>query len=238
MKKIALVLAVVLMLSLVLVSCGGTEESKAPATSDVVSTDTSVEESTEVSEEESTEVSDEEVSEEESKGPVYAEGTTEIDRTLTATVVTNGCTYNELTSERTDGWATAEGKLTDGVTSTSGDDQTVFFGRNTAYDVIVDLGEKVDGLADFSVWSASRSGWGISPLDSVQYFVSDDGENWLPVAPAVVASESDSVEGQNDWFIHEYKLELEKGVSGQYIKFSLSKGGHIWLAEVSAVVYK
>ena len=233
MKKIALILAVVLMLSLVLVACDNTEESKAPATSDVVSTETSKEVSEEESEEES-----EEVSEEESKGPVYAEGTTEIDRTLTATVVTNGCTYNELTSERNDGWATAEGKLTDGVTSTSGDDQTVFFGRNTAYDVIVDLGEKVDGLADFSVWSASRSEWGISPLDSVQYFVSDDGENWLPVAPAVVASDADSVEGQNDWFIHEYKLELEKGVSAQYIKFSLNKGGHIWLAEVSAVVYK
>ena len=236
MKKIALILAVVLMFSLVLVSCdNGTEESK--ATSDVVSTDTSAETSTEESEEESTEVS-EEVSEEESKGPVYAEGTTDIDRTLTATVVTNGCTYNELTSERNDGWATAEGKLTDGVTSTSGDDQAVFFGRNTAYDVIVDLGEKVDGLADFSVWSASRSEWGIGPLDSVQYFVSDDGENWLPVAPAVVASDADSVEGQNGWFLHEYKLELEKGVSAQYVKFSLNRGGHIWLAEVSAVVYK
>jgi hypothetical protein len=233
MKRIALILAVVLMLSFVLVACDNTEESKAPATSDVVSTETSKEVSEEVSEEES-----EEVSEEESKGPVYAEGTTEIDRTLTATVVTNGCTYNELTSERTDGWATAEGKLTDGQTSTSGDDQTVFFGRNTAYDVIVDLGEKVDGLADFSVWSASRSEWGISPLDSVQYFVSDDGENWLPVAPAVVASEADSVEGQSGWFIHEYKLELQKGVSAQYVKFSLNKGGHIWLAEVSAVVYK
>ena len=233
MKRIALILAVVLMLSFVLVACDNTEESKAPATSDVVSTETSKEVSEEVSEEES-----EEVSEEESKGPVYAEGTTEIDRTLTATVVTNGCTYNELTSERNDGWATAEGKLTDGQTSTSGDDQTVFFGRNTAYDVIVDLGEKVDGLADFSVWSASRSEWGISPLDSVQYFVSDDGENWLPVAPAVVASEADSVEGQSGWFIHEYKLELEKGVSAQYIKYSISKGGHIWLGEVSAVVYK
>ena len=233
MKRIALILAVVLMLSFVLVACDNTEESKAPATSDVVSTETSKEVSEEVSEEES-----EEVSEEESKGPVYAEGTTDIDRTLTATVVTNGCTYNELTSERTDDWGVVGTKLTDGATSTSGDDKTVFFGRNTAYDVIVDLGEKVDGLADFSVWSASRSEWGISPLDSVQYFVSDDGENWLPVAPAVVASEADSVEGQSGWFIHEYKLELEKGVSAQYVKFSLNKGGHIWLAEVSAVVYK
>ena len=60
MKKIALVLAVVLMLSLVLVSCGGTEESKAPATSDVVSTETSKEVSEEESEEESEEVSEEE----------------------------------------------------------------------------------------------------------------------------------------------------------------------------------
>ena len=233
MKRIALILAVVLMLSFVLVACDNTEESKAPATSDVVSTETSKEVSEEVSEEES-----EEVSEEESKGPVYAEGTTEIDRTLTATVVTNGLAYNELTSERTDGWATAEGKLTDGQTSTSGDDQSVFFGRSGSFDVIIDLGEKVDGIADFSVWSASRSDWGISPLDSVQYFVSDDGETWIPVAPAVVASESDSIEGQSGWFMHEYKLELEKGVSAQYVKFAISKGGHIWLAEVSAVVYK
>ena len=231
MKKIALILAVVLMLSLVLVSCyNGTEESK--ATSDVVSTDTSVEES----KEESTEVS-EEVSEEESKGPVYAEGTTDIDRTLTATVVTQGLTYNELTSTRTDGWATAEGKLTDGTTDPNGASSVYFFGTGAPIDVIIDLGEKVEGLADFSIY-AVHGDYGISPISSVQYFVSDDGENWLPVAPAVLAEDCEEVGTTNLWVAYDYKLELEKGVSGQYVKFSITPANHVWLAEVSAVVYK
>ena len=232
MKKIALVLAVVLMLSLVLVSCGDTEESKAPATSDVVSADTSVEESVE----ESTEVS-EEVSEEESKGPVYAEGTTDIDRTLTATVVTQGLTYNELTSTRTDGWATAEGKLTDGTTDPSGSSSVVFFGTGAPVDVIIDLGEKVEGLADFSIY-AVHGDYGISPISSVQYYVSDDGENWLPVAPAVLAEDCEEVGTTGLWVAYDYKLELEKGVSGQYVKFSITPANHVWLAEVAAVVYK
>ena len=231
MKKIALILAVVLMLSLVLVACdNGTEESK--ATSDVVSTDTSVEESTEVSEEES-----EEVSEEESKGPVYAEGTTDIDRTLTATVVTQGLTYNELTSTRTDGWAAAEGKLTDGTTDPNGASSVYFFGTGAPVEVIIDLGEKVEGLADFSIY-AVHGDYGISPISSVQYYVSDDGENWLPVAPAVLAEDCEEVGTTGLWVAYDYKLELEKGVSGQYVKFSITPANHVWLAEVAAVVYK
>ena len=235
MKKIALILAVVLMFSLVLVSCdNGTEESK--ATSDVVSTDTSAETSTEESEEESTEVS-EEVSEEESKAPVYAEGTTDIDRTLTATVVTQGLTYNELTSTRTDGWAAAEGKLTDGTTDPNGASSVYFFGTGAPVDVIIDLGEKVEGLADFSIY-AVHGDYGISPISSVQYFVSDDGENWLPVAPAVLAEDCEEVGTTGLWVAYDYKVELEKGVSGQYVKFSITPANHVWLAEVSAVVYK
>jgi len=237
MKKIALILAVVLMFSLVLVSCdNGTEESK--ATSDVVSTDTSAETSTEESEEESTEVS-EEVSEEESKAPVYAEGTTDIDRTLTATVVTQGLTHNELTSTRGegDGWAPVGDKLTNGITGPNGGDSTVFFGTASAIDVIIDLGEKVEGLADFSIY-AVHGDYGISPISSVQYFVSDDGENWLPVAPAVLAEDCEEVETTGNWVAFDYKVELEKGVSGQYVKFSITPANHVWLAEVAAVVYK
>jgi predicted small secreted protein len=233
MKKIALILAVVLMLSLVLVACdNGTEESK--ATSDVVSTETSVEESTEVSEEES-----EEVSEEESKGPVYAEGTTEIDRTLTATVVTQGLTHNELTSTRGegDGWAVVGDKLTNGITSTSGGDATVFFGTAAPVDVIIDLGEKVEGLADFYVHTV-HGDWGISAISSVQYYVSDDGENWLPVAPAVLAEDCTALDTVDNWVAFDYKLELEKGVSAQYVKFSITPANHVWLGEVAAVVYK
>ena len=235
MKKIALILALVLALSLVLVSCGGTEESKAPATSDAVSTETSKEVSTEASEEES----DEEVSEEESTGPVYAEGTTEIDRTLTATVVTEGLAYNEITSTRGEGdaWAVLGTKLTDGIVKCDGGDATVFFGTSGGYDVIIDLGEKVEGLADFSA-SMCYGAWGISVVDSVQYFVSDDGENWLPVAAAVMGAEQTPLEENGDWKLVDFKVELEKGVSAQYVKFSITSGGHVWLGEVSAVVYK
>lgn len=243
MKKIALILAVVMLLACVLVACDKTQEESKGNTSNAVSDST---EESKASVEESKK-DDEESKPEESKGPEYAEGTVEINRELTATSVTQGLATNELTSTRDDAWGSltveVEGsdpvnKLTDGVKSDNGSSTSDYFGTGTGFEVIIDLGEKVEGLADFSAVTAICESWGISVVDSVQFFVSDDGENWLPIADPILGSSLEGEQGQGEWVVYEFKTELEMGVSAQYVKFAINKGGHVWLSEVNVDVYK
>lgn len=248
MKKIALLLAMVMILVCVLVSCNGTtEESKGDTSKEVSTTDTSKE--TEESKAPVENSQDESEEPEESKGPEYAEGTTEIDRTLTPTSVTVGLETNDLVSDRgeADKWANLRpevdgalvNKLTNGIKSNDGNDQTDFFGTaGESIEIIIDLGEVVDGLADFSLWSATNSEWGISVIDGVQFFVSDDGENWLPIADEVLSTDLEAAEVNGNWNLYEFKVELEKGVSAQYVKCFVNKVGHKWISEFNVDVYK
>ena len=171
-------------------------------------------------------------------GPIYAEGTVQIDRTLTPKVITKGLSTNEIKSTRgdTDLWAQLNNKLTDGRISSDGSDSSIFFGTGEEINVIIDLGKRINGIADFSI-HAAHGHYGINPIASVQYFISDDGENWFPVAPPVLAEDCSSVSTNGNWIIYDYKIELNLGVSGQYIKYVVSPSNHVWIGEVSAVIY-
>lgn len=182
------------------------------------------------------------VSQEESEpiytGPIYAEGTVKVDRTLKPSTITKGLSTNEIKSTRgeTDIWASLDNKLTDGKISSDGGDSSVFFGTGEEISIIIDLGNKIDGIADFAI-HAAHGHYGINPIASVQYFISDDGENWLPVAPPVLAEDCTPISSYGNWIIYDYKIELNLGVSAQFIKYVISPSNHIWIGEVSAITY-
>ena len=242
MKKIALVLAVVLMLSLVLVSCGGTEESKAPATSDVVSTDTSVEESTEVSEEESTEVSDEEVSEEESQEPV-------IEPAKVGEVISVGKTYTLSNLFRQNSSYTWDENspisypdedgvsLTDGVKlpteETYTDAAWAGFNGNGTPDYVqngyswirLDLGE-VKNISLIEVTSGTgKLGSGINSKDlTIEFLVSEDGENWTSLGTSVAVDSAEEITTDTS---------KATNVSAQYVEVHLVKGSWMFISELT-----
>ena len=245
MKKIALILAVVLMFSLVLVSCDNTtEESK--ATSDVVSTDTSAEtsteESTEASEEESTEVS-EEVSEEESQEPV-------IEPAEVGEVISVGKTYtlSNLFRQSPETWGWDENcdiaypdeegvTLTDGIklpTEESYQDAVWagFNGNGTpdytenGYSWIrLDLGEKKDiSLIELTV-GTSKLGSGIGAANfTVEFLVSEDGETWTSLGTEVAVDSTDVITTD---------IAKATNVSAQYVEVHLVRSGWMFVSELT-----
>ena len=253
MKKIALLLAVVLMFSFVLVSCdNGTEESK--ATSDVVSTDTSAEtsteesteaseeESTEASEEESTEVSDE-VSEEESKEPV-------IEPAEVGEVISVGKTYtlSNLFRQSPETWGWDENcdvaypdeegvTLTDGVKLPTEEVYTdaVWAGFNgngtpdyteNGYSWIrLDLGEKKDiSLIELTVdTSKLDSGIGASNF-TVEFLVSEDGETWTSLGTEVAVDSTEVITTD---------IAKATNVSAQYVEVHLVRAGWMFVSELT-----
>jgi hypothetical protein len=240
MKKIALILAVVLMLSFALVACDNTEESKAPATSDTVSTDTSVEESTEVSEEESTEVS-EEVSEEES---------TVIEPAEVGEVISVGKTYtlSNLFRQSPETWGWDENcdvaypdeegvSLTDGVklpTEESYQDAvwagfngngTPDFAENGYSWIKLDLGEKKDiSLIELTV-GTSKLGSGIGAANfTVEFLVSEDGETWTSLGTEVAVDSTDVITTD---------IAKATNVSAQYVEVHLVRSGWMFVSELT-----
>ena len=243
MKKIALILAVVLMLSFALVACDNTEESKAPATSNTASTDTSVEESKEVSEEESTEVSDEEVSEEESQEPV-------IEPAEVGEVISVGKTYtlSNLFRQSPETWGWDENcdvaypdeegvSLTDGVklpTEESYTDAvwagfngngTPDFAENGYSWIRLDLGEKKDiSLIELTV-GTSKLGSGIGAANfTVEFLVSEDGETWTSLGTEVAVDSTDVITTD---------IAKATNVSAQYVEVRLVRSGWMFVSELT-----
>lgn len=243
MKKIALLLAVVLMFSFVLVSCdNGTEESK--ATSDVVSTDTSAEtsteESTEASEEESIEVSDE-VSEEES---------TVIEPAEVGEVISVGKTYtlSNLFRQSPETWGWDENcdiayPDEDGVTLTDGvklpteevysdavwagfnGNGTPDFAENGYSWIRLDLGEKKDiSLIELTV-GTSKLGSGIGAANfTVEFLVSEDGETWTSLGTEVAVDSTDVITTD---------IAKATNVSAQYVEVHLVRAGWMFVSELT-----
>ena len=239
MKKIALILAVVLMLSFALVACDNTEESKAPATSDTVSTETSKEVSEEVSEEESTEVS-EEVSEEESV----------IEPAEVGEVISVGKTYtlSNLFRQSPETWGWDENcdiaypdeegvTLTDGVKLPAEEvysdaawagfngNGTPDFAENGYSWIKLDLGEKKNiSLIELTV-GTSKLGSGIGAANfTVEFLVSEDGETWTSLGTEVAVDSTDVITTD---------IAKATNVSAQYVEVHLVRSGWMFVSELT-----
>ena len=108
-------------------------------------------------------------------------------------------------------------------------------GSGETYDVIVDLGEKVNGLRKFSVNAHQQYSWGIQAPSEITIYVSNDGKTWNKVASTTVSTEiNESVYPG----AHTLTATSEEDVSARYVKYSITPAGQfIFISEVTAEVH-
>lgn len=151
-------------------------------------------------------------------------------KTYTTNIASN-TTYPD-----TDNKELTDGKLGD-ATNTNSPTWAGFNGIATgaAYEVIVDLGESVDGLCKFSVNAHQQSSWGIKVPCVITIFVSEDGNSWTPAATTMVSPEiTESLYAG----AHTLTATASKEVSGRYIRFALTPAGQfVFISEVMAEVH-
>lgn len=103
------------------------------------------------------------------------------------------------------------------------------------YDIIVDLGETIEGLSKFSVNAHQQQSWGIQVPGIIKIFVSEDGNSWTQVAIASAPAEiiSTVVPGG-----HTFTATVTDGVSGRYVKYELTPTSQfVFISEVTAEVH-
>ena len=243
MKKIALILALVMVFAVALVSCNEASENSTPANESSVSAteDSSTPADTDDSSEPADDSSDDAVSEEPS---VPAE--------ITGENVAAGKTYTTSLLYRQGGadvdWtydANAaiaypddnDAELTDGVVAevVAGDSYTAaewvglhasspdyVENGNFAY-VTVDLGEKTDITGVKVYVGCGTIGGGIASPSSVVICVSDDGETWTEVTGVVPQNPADT---------NVECVEIPCTANGQYVQVRFTSGGWIFVSEV------
>ncbi len=103
------------------------------------------------------------------------------------------------------------------------------------YDIIVDLGEKISGLRNFTVNAHQQHSWGITVPSKITVYVSDDGKTWKEVATATVPAET--LESIYPAGVNILATAAED-VSARYIKYSLTpSGAFVFVSEVTAEVH-
>ena len=230
MKKIALLLALVLVAScFVLAACNKDEESSAveskAAESSKTEESSKKEESSKVEESSKTEES----SEDTSKDPVVVEGTNVAQGKTPIGLKVNG--DNPVYSA----------DLTDGVAAETTEYNNAWFGflananseKNNTVDgvgeVVLDLGKKVENMtaARAHIWPCNNSGIGLP--GSVSFSVSDDGKAFTKVGDLTLPTGDAPA-----WA----DLALEN-VSGRYVKFSFTvkAGNGVWMFLNEVEVY-
>ena len=125
--------------------------------------------------------------------------------------------------------------LTDGV-RVQAFDSTAWVGFNGREPVTLtfDLGEVVDGLADFEVGAFKSEGYGIGLPTKVAVSVSTDGENYVQIGATLAPNQLSSTEA------YSFMLRLAGTVSARYIKYELGSTSSAWLFidEVTAIRYE
>ncbi len=163
--------------------------------------------------------------------------------TLTGEIAVNvaaGKTYttniaSNTTYPDTDGKELTDGMLGD-ATNTNSSAWAGFNGiaSGATYDVIVDLGEAMDGLSKFSVNAHQQHSWGIKVPSEIMIFVSEDGVSWTPVAVTIVSPEI------TESFYpgaHTFTVTAAEAVSGRYVKYALTPVSQfVFISEVTAEV--
>ena len=124
--------------------------------------------------------------------------------------------------------------LTDGV-RVQAFDSTAWVGFNGREPVTLtfDLGEVVDGLADFEVGAFEERDYGIGLPAAVAVSVSTDGENFSWIGSVLAPVEVSGTEA------YPFTLRLAGTVSARYIRYEIGAPSNTWLFidEVTAVRY-
>ena len=124
--------------------------------------------------------------------------------------------------------------LTDGVRVQSFDSQAwVGFNGRDPVTLTFDLGEVVDGLADFEVGAFEERDYGIGLPAAVAVSVSTDGENFSWIGSVLAPAEVSGTEA------YPFTLRLAGTVSARYIRYEIGAPSNTWLFidEVTAVRY-
>ena len=124
--------------------------------------------------------------------------------------------------------------LTDGVRTQIFDTQSwVGFNGREPVTLTFDLGEVVDGLADFEVGAFKSEGYGIGLPAAVAVSVSTDGENFSWIGSVLAPAEVSGTEA------YPFTLRLAGTVSARYIRYEIGAPSNTWLFidEVTAVRY-
>lgn len=242
MKKIALILALVMVFACALVACDNTEETN----------------STPANESSVVENNSEEIENTESSAPEEDSVPEESDEAPAATIegenVAAGKSYTTSVLYRQGGaeveWKydenapiaypdTDDKELTDGIlaeaVSESGEHYTApewvgLHGQSPDYDtnggfayVTVDLGAKTDIKGVKVYVGCGVIGGGIGSPSSVEIMVSDDGENWTSVAATFPTNPADT---------NIECVEIPCTANGQYVQVRFTSGGWIFVSEV------
>ena len=124
--------------------------------------------------------------------------------------------------------------LTDGVRTQIFDTQSwVGFNGREPVTLTFDLGEVVDGLADFEVGAFEERDYGIGLPAAVAVSVSTDGENFSWIGSVLAPAEVSGTEA------YPFTLRLAGTVSARYIRYEIGAASNTWLFidEVTAVRY-
>ena len=141
-------------------------------------------------------------------------------------------------------YADTDGKeLTDGILGDAANTNAASWaGYNTidptsgkTYDIVLDLGEKTDGLRNFSVNVHQQLGWGITVPSLITVYVSDDGKNWKEVSSATASSDIlKSIYPGG----HTFEVSSSEDISARYVKYSLTPNtSYVFVSEVTAEVH-
>ncbi len=194
--------------------------------------DTSAEKSEENSSLSTSEVSSTEESSEEEVSEEVSEDRT-IDRTQSKKLVSEGCSYTAAGTPHST-YADDGTHLTDG--KFGGD---VGYGWNTTRgQFVLDLGEKISGLADFNIMLTADN-WGIVGPDTAVYSVSDDKKTWTEIG-TVTGDGMIKEPAWDVWNTYTFPLYLEESVSGRYVKIVLtgSNMNFAWAHEIGVWTYE
>ena len=105
------------------------------------------------------------------------------------------------------------------------------------YDIVVDLGETIENIKDFNVYTEYLHDSGIDYCIAVDYAVSTDGTDWTTAGRAAPSPEV-VAEVNGDYA---YPLSLDTGVSGRYLRVRLIAAGttqFIFVTELQAFAYE
>ena len=230
MKKIALILAIVMVFSVFAVAC--VDDSTTTSSSEDAS-------SVEVSENEKSEVS--------KPAKVYETRTgVEVAEDAKETIISGGASYTTYSGKRPaeadeqypDSYGT---ELTDGVTGVAVDnfyDQTLSGYTSSSLNIDVDLGKEFDTIHKFTVAYFSLPTAGISIPGAIYVYASIDGTNWEAINADGNDRTFDSMTKPSTQAgtVQVAEISVPEYIKAKYIRFSVNKSGAwIFLDEVSVI---
>ncbi len=159
--------------------------------------------------------------------------TCEIDRTLTKRNVALGCAYTGSAPTHSNG--DNGGEFTDGIYGGADFSDAAWSGySDTRYEFIIDLGEIVEGIADFNV---SLLGGGLGSIyepKSITFAVSADGAIYHAAGEVKYTSQGSG----NSLYKTSMGLQLELGAAARYVKVTVDCYGWCFIDEMEIYKYE